>query len=60
MDKAQQKYIQEIVEFEGFEYAFCHYSDFKEIQDEEFHTARKAYEEAAKKLKKIIGLKEYD
>lgn len=28
---------------EGFHYCFTHYSDFREIQDEEFHKLRKEY-----------------
>jgi len=55
MLKKQQDYVKAIVECEGFDYTFCHYSDFEEIIDEEFHKAREAYEDAAAKLKKIIS-----
>lgn len=58
MLKKQKEYIMAIVECEGFDYAFCHYSNFEEVVDEEFHEARKAYTEAANKLKKIIDLDE--
>jgi len=55
MTKKQQDYVMGIVDCEGFDYAFCNYSDFKEVKDVEFQEARKVYEEAAKKLKQIIG-----
>lgn len=38
------------IENEGFDYAFQHYSDFKEIKDNKFHELRKAYLKAAKEL----------
>lgn len=55
MDKAQKEVVMGIVDCEGFDYAFCDYSNFDEIENTEFHEARKAYVEAAKKLKEIIG-----
>jgi len=59
MLKKQKDYVMAIVDCEGFDYTFCSYSDFEEIIDEEFHEARKAYEEAAAKLKKIIGFDDW-
>jgi hypothetical protein len=46
------------VDNEGFDYAFRHYSDFKEVKDEEFHKLRKAYVEAAEALSEYIGNEE--
>lgn len=39
---------------EGFDYAFRHYSDFKEVVDETFHELRKAYVEAADALDEYL------
>lgn len=42
------------IENEGFDYAFRHYSEFKEINDPEFHKLRLAYVEAANDLDDYI------
>lgn len=42
---------------EGFHYCFKFYSDFEEIEDEEFHKLRKQYLESAKKLENYINSK---
>jgi len=39
---------------EGFHYCFKHYSNFNEIEDQEFHKLRKDYLSAAEKLEKYI------
>jgi len=49
-------YVRDIVGQEGFDYAFCDYSDFKEVKDDEFHRLRKAYVNAAEALKKFLNL----
>lgn len=59
MKKEQKDIVMGIVDNEGFDYAFCDYSNFEEIKDEEFHKARKEYVKAAKKLKKIIDFASY-
>jgi hypothetical protein len=48
--------IKNAVDGEGFDYAFVHYSDFKEIDDEEFHTLRKAFVSAREALAEYCGL----
>jgi len=55
MDKHQQKAVIDIIDSEGFEYAFVHYSDFDDIESGEFHIARKEYLKAREKLAEIIG-----
>ena len=45
-------------DIEGFDYAFIHYSDFKEIKDKKFHELRLAYVKARNDLAKYIGLEE--
>ena len=57
MDEIQRKYVVEIVEEEGFDYAFVSYSDFKEIESGDFHEARNNYLNAREKLAEIL---EYD
>ncbi len=51
-------YIAGSVEKEGFEGAFVDYSDFKDIQDEEFHAKRKSYLDARKALVEYLGLED--
>lgn len=55
MTKKERKYVTERVDNEGFDYCFVHYSDFKEIEDEEFHKLREAYLEAQYKLAEYVG-----
>jgi len=45
------------VENEGFFYAFKDYSDYKEVEDKEFHRLRKAFLDAAKELGEYLRLK---
>jgi hypothetical protein len=58
MDKHQQQAVIDIVDSEGFEYAFVHYSNFDDIENEEFHIIRKEYLKTREKLAKIIGYEE--
>lgn len=51
-------YIAGTVEKEGFESAFVDYSDFKEINDDEFHDKRLAFLEARKALVEYLGLED--
>jgi hypothetical protein len=39
---------------EGLDYCFLHYSNFKEIKDEEFHKLRLSYIDSSKKIKEYI------
>ncbi len=55
MTKEEKLELFEAIEGEGFNYAFSHYSDWKEIKDKEFHILRKAYLKAEKSLNKYIG-----
>ena len=59
MTKEQQEIVMGVVDNEGFDYAFCDYSNFEEIKDPEFHKAREEYKKAAKKLKEIIDFYNY-
>lgn len=54
MDTAQKTYVADIIDCEGFEYAFVHYSNFDDVKDEEFHKLRLAFIEARKKLQEYI------
>lgn len=53
-------YVLDTVENEGFGYAFIDYSDFKDIDDPEFHKLREAYCAAHKALAEYIGLGEWE
>ena len=59
MTPEQKETVMGIVDNEGFDYAFCDYSNFDEIKDEEFHKIREKYVKAAKELKTVIGFNEY-
>ena len=59
MTPEQKETVMAVVDSEGFDYAFCDYSNFEEIKDEEFHKMRVAYTVAARKLKEIIGFINY-
>jgi len=48
--------VVDTIDNEGFDYAFRHYSDFKEIEDVEFHRLRQAYEDAAEALEEYLGI----
>ena len=56
MNKQEREDVNATIENEGFDYAFCDYSDFEEINDEKFHKLRKAYIKASEELKKYIEL----
>lgn len=58
MEAKDLDYIREIVEQEGFDYAFRNYSDFKKINDTRFHELRKAYVDAAKALSEYLNLED--
>ena len=58
MDKHQQQAVIDIIDNEGFDYAFVHYSDFDDIENGEFHVTRNEYLKAREKLAKIIGYTE--
>lgn len=50
MKKRERTHVQDVVDKEGFEYAFLHSSDFEKVKDEKFHELRKAYLAASKAL----------
>ena len=51
-------YVADTIANEGFESAFVDYSDFAEIQDQEFHEKRKAYLDTRKALIEYLGLED--
>lgn len=59
MKKSDKEEIAGIIDNEGFDYAFRHYSSFEEFEDKKFHELRLKYCEAAEKLGKYLGLEEY-
>jgi len=56
MEAKELDYIRETVECEGFDYAFVHYTDFKEIEDEKFHQLREAFLAARSELVSHLNL----
>jgi hypothetical protein len=59
MNKDIMEQVMPTVDSEGFDYAFCSYSSFKEIKDVKFHELREEYVKAAQALKDYIGYDEY-
>ncbi len=51
-------YVRDTVENEGFDYAFDGYSDFREVEDEEFHRLRKEFLNARKALREYLNIKD--
>jgi hypothetical protein len=58
MEAKDLDYIRETVDCEGFDYAFVHYSDFKEIEDETFHRLRRVFLKARKRLCEHLNLED--
>lgn len=58
MKKKDKEYVLDAIDSEGFDYAFVDYSDFDDIEDEEFHKLRKEYIEARNKLAKYVGVED--
>jgi hypothetical protein len=48
--KEDMEYIKRKISNEGFEYSFVNYSDFKEVEDEEFHKLRTKFLKAREEL----------
>jgi hypothetical protein len=46
--------VKNIIEDEGMDYCFMHYSNFEEIKDKKFHELRKAYVKAAIDLQRYV------
>lgn len=59
MKAADKRKVRDLTELEGFDYAFCCYSDFKEIKDLKFHELRRVYLNATRALRDYIGDKDY-
>mgnify|MGYP003535038595 CR=1 FL=1 len=56
MTLAEKRSVRATVDNEGLSYAVTSYSDFKEVEDEEFHRLRKELVDAIKKFEKYIGI----
>lgn len=54
------QYVMDVVQSEGFDYAFISYSDFKEVKDEEFQILRKTFVEAYHALLKYLEERGYE
>jgi hypothetical protein len=54
MTSEDANYVLSKIENEGFDYCFIDYSDFKEIDDEEFHRLREAYVKAHTELEAYL------
>lgn len=59
MNTKEKKVVCNVIDNEGFDYAFRFYSDFSEIKDKKFHELREAYLTAAKELSEYIELAKY-
>lgn len=59
MTEKEKIRVDEIIQTEGFEYAFTRYSKFSEIKDTHFHQLRQAYIDAQAALEKYITPKAF-
>jgi hypothetical protein len=57
-DKTSLKYVIDVIEQEGFDYAFAHYDDFDEVKSQEFQTLKNKYNAARKDLVEFLGVDE--
>lgn len=46
--------VKEVIESEGFDYAFVEYSDFDEVDNDEFHELRESYLNARRRFKAFM------
>lgn len=51
------QYVQVKMRDEGFDYCFRHYSSFKEVEDEKFHSLRESYVKIAEELEEYVESK---
>lgn len=56
MNLSEETMLACTIENEGFGYVFLDYSNFEDIQDEEFHKLRKEFLKSAVKLADYIGV----
>lgn len=54
----QIEQVRDVVDMEGFDYAFCYHSDFKEMKDKKFHCLRENYVQAARELREYLEIEE--
>lgn len=54
MSIPNREYVDKVIQHEGFEYAFVHYTDFKEVEDDYFHELRLKFIDALKNLKEYL------
>ncbi len=55
-EKLDLRYVVETIENEGFYYAMKDYSDYTEVEDEEFHKLRKEFLETGEKLGEYLRI----
>lgn len=56
MTRKELDYVRDVVENEGFDYAFWGYTDFKNVKDAKFHRLREAFLAARRALTDFIGV----
>lgn len=55
MTKEEAQEVLDVIECEGFHYAFGSYTNFEEIKDRKFHKLRDAYVQAGEALEAYIN-----
>ena len=58
MTNDEKEYVRDTIDNEGFDYAFMSYSDFSDIEDEEFHKLRRMYLNVVDSMNKLLTIKE--
>ena len=59
MKKSDLEEIQSIIDNEGFDYTFAHYSNFNDIKDKEYHELKKKFLDSRAELGKYLKLEDY-
>jgi len=57
MTNDEKEYVSNTIDNEGFDYAFMSYSDFSDIEDEEFHKLRRMYLNVVDAMNKLLTIK---
>ncbi len=56
MKPVDAKRVIDTIENEGFAYTFIDYSNFEDIESEEFHELRREFVDSAEKLAEYLGV----
>lgn len=56
MNNDEKSYVAATIDEEGFDYTFMSYSDFSDIEDDEFHKLRRMYLNVVDAMNKLLTI----